>query len=595
MRRPSGPLLPLRPRAPVIAGSEWVGGRFPSPFWVMQPVPYRPDLTIWLELPSGLLVATAVNDPAAPETSFADGLRAAMLQPAVGSPRSPERVRVNDPARAAELIAAFGDTLSVTVAPTPELDDVVQRMAESTADDEDPGYLEKEAFALFEPEAPAGPRAARAGRNDPCPCGSGRKYKKCHLPLDDADRAATPDPLADLDERIVLTIWRWAVDHHPEVGVALDVFEDAAASEQLAIPWLVFHTSLGGRPVVESYLARRGHSLSAPARACVDVHRAAWLGVWEVLAVEPGLITARDLLSGVVRMIREVSGSRVLVARDTVLGRVVTHEGTSTFGGVHHRPLPPHHAAEVVRLARGRLRRKTDIPVDRLRDEPFTSYLIARWEDEVVAMDEARLIPPDLRNVDGDPIVVTRDIFKIAPDAEERVAGCLAALKDVTPADADAGRRCFEFGADGGDTTIGIALLSPGELVLESNSIPRADALRRTVEAACGGELSHETREATDAADLLAALGTKAPPPRVESSPEVQTLLLNVKARHYNGWVDQPLPALGGSTPREAMATRAGRAAVDLLLKDMENHEGRLPAAERFDMRQLRVRLGLDA
>jgi hypothetical protein len=24
------------------------------------------------------------------------------------------------------------------------------------------------------------------GRNDPCPCGSGRRYKKCHLPLDDA-------------------------------------------------------------------------------------------------------------------------------------------------------------------------------------------------------------------------------------------------------------------------------------------------------------------------------------------------------------------------------------------------------------------------
>jgi preprotein translocase subunit SecA len=25
----------------------------------------------------------------------------------------------------------------------------------------------------------------RAGRNDPCPCGSGKKYKKCHLPIDE--------------------------------------------------------------------------------------------------------------------------------------------------------------------------------------------------------------------------------------------------------------------------------------------------------------------------------------------------------------------------------------------------------------------------
>ena len=29
------------------------------------------------------------------------------------------------------------------------------------------------------------------GRNRPCPCGSGRKYKKCHLPADEAEHDAT--------------------------------------------------------------------------------------------------------------------------------------------------------------------------------------------------------------------------------------------------------------------------------------------------------------------------------------------------------------------------------------------------------------------
>jgi preprotein translocase subunit SecA len=35
--------------------------------------------------------------------------------------------------------------------------------------------------------APARPARGmlRAGRNDPCPCGSGKKYKKCHLPADE--------------------------------------------------------------------------------------------------------------------------------------------------------------------------------------------------------------------------------------------------------------------------------------------------------------------------------------------------------------------------------------------------------------------------
>jgi len=37
---------------------------------------------------------------------------------------------------------------------------------------------------------------AKIGRNDPCPCGSGQKYKRCCLPRDEAaaaaDRAAAP-------------------------------------------------------------------------------------------------------------------------------------------------------------------------------------------------------------------------------------------------------------------------------------------------------------------------------------------------------------------------------------------------------------------
>jgi preprotein translocase subunit SecA len=40
------------------------------------------------------------------------------------------------------------------------------------------GYDEAQDFA----EAAASQTAAypRAGRNDPCPCGSGKKYKQCH-------------------------------------------------------------------------------------------------------------------------------------------------------------------------------------------------------------------------------------------------------------------------------------------------------------------------------------------------------------------------------------------------------------------------------
>jgi len=42
----------------------------------------------------------------------------------------------------------------------------------------------KKAIAGSEPQVPA----VKPGRNEPCWCGSGRKYKKCHLP--DEERKA---------------------------------------------------------------------------------------------------------------------------------------------------------------------------------------------------------------------------------------------------------------------------------------------------------------------------------------------------------------------------------------------------------------------
>jgi preprotein translocase subunit SecA len=44
------------------------------------------------------------------------------------------------------------------------------------------GEEEHEHEVQPEPAAPAQPLpvARKIGRNDPCPCGSGKKYKKCH-------------------------------------------------------------------------------------------------------------------------------------------------------------------------------------------------------------------------------------------------------------------------------------------------------------------------------------------------------------------------------------------------------------------------------
>jgi len=64
--------------------------------------------------------------------------------------------------------------------------------------------------------------------------------------------------------------------------------------------------------------------------------------------------------------------------------------------------------------------------------------------------------------------------------------------------------------------------------------------------------------------------------------------------KDFLGWLDLPLPALCGMTPREAVRTKEGKDRVDVLLKDLENHECRLPEEERFSFSGMRRELGLD-
>ena len=68
-----------------------------------------------------------------------------------------------------------------------------------------------------------------------------------------------------------------------------------------------------------------------------------------------------------------------------------------------------------------------------------------------------------------------------------------------------------------------------------------------------------------------------------------------VKEKHYRSWVDEKIPALGGRTPREAARGNAkDREALALLLADLENHEARVPEAQRLDVSALRRELGLE-
>jgi len=806
-------------------GREWVGGCLSPPFFITdRDEPYRPGLVVWMELPDGLVLSQDVVAPENAEGAVGRALRAALERPLVGPQRRPDRVRVADASVVGELRAALGDGTPVEVAPTPELDALLQSMLESMSEhgegeegQEEASYLEegrippaalaelfrsaellygmapwkvatddrvlrmdipalgvegacvsiighlgeslgllifpslagyeafgraaedplsdrfpvdlgtdwlslsfergadlpagmrrevaeygwpvadanayprverrerdgasrplverevriaaacatslvaffvnhRAAFATVDPEpiceswldaddrevrftlpyeaftlfdvGPAVPRPTpprpRVGRNDPCPCGSGRKYKKCHLAADEAERSEQRQAAEerqgagdhDLDGELARRLSRYAGERFGfEWGRFTADFFDPEETLQLAVPWSLYHYRVEGRSVLEWYLDERGRRLSPPEREWLVAQQDAWLSTWEVIDVEPGeSVTLRDLLSNEERFVRERSGSRTLVVRDVLLGRVVDHEGVSLLCGAHPRPLPPMDAAEVVRRARGRLRRKRAVPVERLRDEAFGRYLIARWEEAVDDLDVRSEVLPQLRNTEGDLLLLTADHFELQPTARAEVASRLAAMEGVeleeeadgedVPEEGPEEGSIYVFLAEGNrmhasweNTVVGRACLTGTKLRLEANSLERADALRARVEAACGELLRHRAREHADplappVREAAAGSAAAAPPP--EPTPvEISQLLADVKRRHYADWPDQSVPALEGMSPREAVRTARGREAVDVLLKDMENREQRQEGRDAFDFEELRRELGL--
>ncbi|NMC63127.1 MAG: hypothetical protein GYA55_08155, partial [SAR324 cluster bacterium] len=62
-------------------------------------------------------------------------------------------------------VIRFSSNLEFPWAHSTEMDEIVANMSD----------------AQKKPSLPIMPRKKKAGRNDPCPCGSGRKYKKCCL------------------------------------------------------------------------------------------------------------------------------------------------------------------------------------------------------------------------------------------------------------------------------------------------------------------------------------------------------------------------------------------------------------------------------
>lgn len=453
----------------------------------------------------------------------------------------------------------------------------------------------------------------KIGRNDPCRCGSGLKYKKCCI---DKDRPAATPSSEEFAATASVIAWL-KTNYDDEVDDAIrETYLGGAQQEYLealrALPpdfkemleiniaeWLVCDAVLevGGKRVraVDLALGPGGPLLTARGKEWVRQIGGNPLSLYEAQEVKPGEgLTVKDLLRSDAPPVKvtERSASRTLVKWDIFGARIARRADGHVFSGALY-PMDRQRAHKCLEQILDELAREKAADEDAFREVVGTTIADC-WLEQFT--EEPRL-PQVVHASTGDPVALTVDHYTVT-DWDSLTAN-LSAQPDVDGNIEEGWVRFQPMNDLMRRSRAALRKKSPDSLEVFCPTLKLADEARGWLEKIAGTAARFKAREVVD------PMSPKAMEAARKKSPVWPEIPRELKARlereflrrHYEGWPDEPLPALGGKTPRAAVRTKKGRQAVIELLKDFEIHEARKASregGEPFDFGFLWRRLGLE-
>ncbi len=489
-------------------------------------------------------------------------------------------------------------------------------------------------------EAPV-PARRQVGRNHPCPCGSGKKYKKCCLLKESGERdepaepglrkPPTPDPvfrslresLARYAEREISRkdfLRATGIFWNTEPREPIVLPERASKDEGQFYDWFINdYRKANDKTILKEFYDRRLSMLSGEEKRLAESLLKSYLSIYEVQDVREGEgLTIRDVFTGETMDVEEVSASYEAVQWDLVQVRVYRIDGVCRLGG--NGQTIPRMRLEALKAYLDKARRAFEAGTGGTGWPAFlkeNAFLIGRFFDEVVEE------PPVLLTEERHRIISSRAHFTVS--AFERARKLLSGEYDfVDEEEIPSGGVSFswlkrgpskdwEMGTEAGEkgmvatssivhpsgqltfTVLGTVNLYPDKLTLECMSRERLERGKKRLldllrEATC-----HRVDEFEDIHVAMERGKGKSEAVRPLKDEASRAMLASMMQKYMSAWLDKELPALGGKTPREAAATKTGREKVLGLIKDMENKEARKKkAGDPFiDLGPLRRELGI--
>jgi hypothetical protein len=458
-------------------------------------------------------------------------------------------------------------------------------------------------------------RTPNLGRNDPCWCGSGKKYKKCHLESDEKARLARPAPdeapkgspplgsnaeEAELRKRLIEfatgalrkreleEALRIFVGQEPPAGV-----DDETLSME-TVDWLIhdYVPPRLGHPIIQEFLKRSPGGLAMRQRKILEAWSRARYSVFEVQEVRRGSgVRVKDLLVGGEFFVDDVTTSKRAALWDCYLARVEEFDNRHVFTATV-MTVPQPLVAPLKEWVIGARERSG------LNWDDFLHANSHRMRQEASRLISLGAAPQRVVSFEGDELVFSK--ARYAVQDEDAVRHALDESKAFEPEEDPAAYAWLDDTEDamGGRRAFGHVHIAGGELTLECSTRQRLERGKALLQFLAGDQLRHLDDDFTTWQAAMRDRTPSAEPPKGSGlPPEVEReLVQKVLAEHYRKWPDTPLTGLNGKTPREAMATPAGRAQVVDLLKYLQNGEEhkRRDGLAWFDVSKLKADLGVE-
>lgn len=449
--------------------------------------------------------------------------------------------------------------------------------------------------------------ADRAGMSDPCPCGSGRKYRNCCRNADRRAYAVSRAAVTRAVDDLVLyttTSFRDAMDEvfsavaadacernsEEEVSKAFEENTSFLAPCFLDIAIADFELKGGGR-VLDRYRNEKGPPSDQMARIYLQSWRERGLSLYEVMSVVPRKsFIVMDAFNKREFKVTNAVLSEALQEGEAFFGRIV-RVGELNLVALSFLPVDPcelDHFPEECRRIREQTSGSTSLPWDRFFSKHW-ELIPGYWLDGVIQ--ESR--GPSIVNTDGDPVEAIRVRCRLRPGTSASVESRLLTIPGLSKTEASRflyhcqpSEKCM---APFETVLVASMRLAGDEIIVEVNSKERASRVEALLSENLGDAILSTSREAASLDDMCpeAADGEDRIPEEEKAG-----IICKILDQHYRIWLDTPIPALNNVSPRKASHDRRMRPRLVRLLAGMESIPSTIQAG--YDTSWIWKELGLE-